>query len=410
MDIIYAGTLPPHQGGTAIMAYQLLDALSRLGHTVRAIAPRVASDGGEDALAGRLSADIAVHRFDMPYLETDPYAGAAQEYRDRQTDQLLARLGALCAQRRPDAILVGRSSFIWGVPTFARALGIPVVLWLHEPAWEAKRRDDTMHDGALLPEMRRADRVVACAKHLKAGFLKTGFGAVDAVVNGVDTSLFQPTARDDALRATLAIARTDQVAIHLSNLKPIKRPLDVVRCAAMLRERCPNLVWLIVGDGDGDRREAMTALARDLGVLDRFRFAGWVDHRQVGRYLNLADLAVLPSRSEAMAQAYLESMACGIPMVASDIPAAREAMRDGVSGMLHRVGDTVDMAEAVAALLADGARRARIGATARRRAETHYRFQFCASRFSDILTSVAHVHDAREPGRIRIDRNHLVLH
>jgi glycosyltransferase involved in cell wall biosynthesis len=92
---------------------------------------------------------------------------------------------------------------------------------------------------------------------------------------------------------------------HASNLKPVKRPPDVVRTAAAACSRDPRLFYLIIGDGL--MRVPMEAEVRAAGLADRFRFVGWRSYREMPAYLVMADLVVMPSASEGLARVYVET-------------------------------------------------------------------------------------------------------
>jgi len=81
----------------------------------------------------------------------------------------------------------------------------------------------------------------------------------------------------------------------------------------------------------------------------------------VSTYINLADIVVMPSEGEGLARVYLETMACGRVLLASDIPAAREAVTDGVTGVLFRKGDVGDLTAKLLWLAARPALRDEIG-------------------------------------------------
>ncbi len=89
---------------------------------------------------------------------------------------------------------------------------------------------------------------------------------------------------------------------HVSNLKPVKRPLDLVRSAVETTRRDARLMYLIIGDGP--LRKRMEEACRQAGVRDRFWFAGWIDYAAMPGYLSVADLVVMPSESEGLARAY----------------------------------------------------------------------------------------------------------
>src|SRR5581483_4211837 len=180
----------------------------------------------------------------------------------------------------------------------------------------------------------------------------------------VDPAHFAPRPRDAALARALGIRDDDLVVAHLSNLKPWKRPLDLVASAALTLPSNPRLLYLVVGDGP--LRAAMEDACRRAALTERFRFVGWVDHEHVPAYLSLADLVVMPSHAEARALVYLETQACGRLLLASDVPAAREVIVDGKTGLLFEQGSLADLAAQTLRAAADPDLRARVGAAARR--------------------------------------------
>jgi glycosyltransferase involved in cell wall biosynthesis len=151
--------------------------------------------------------------------------------------------------------------------------------------------------------------------------------------------------------------------MHVSNLRDIKRPLDLVASAAEALRQDPRLLYVIVGDGT--LRRAMEDECRRRQVAGRFRFTGWVDRARVPAYLNLADLVVMPSEAESRSLVCLEAQACGRLLLASDIPGARELLADGATGLLFRKGDVDDLTAKTLHAAADPGLRAAIGCQAR---------------------------------------------
>src|SRR5262249_40902370 len=140
----------------------------------------------------------------------------------------------------------------------------------------------------------------------------------------------------------LALQENDVVVAHVSNLKWLKRPLDITAAADTALRQNPRLLYLIVGDGPG--RQPLEQACKERGIADRFRFVGWIEYERMPDYINLADIVVLPSEAEAQARVYLETQACARVILASDIPAAREVIVDGETGLLFRLGDADDLA------------------------------------------------------------------
>jgi glycosyltransferase involved in cell wall biosynthesis len=166
----------------------------------------------------------------------------------------------------------------------------------------------------------------------------------------------------------------------------LKRPLDVVAAAAAVLPRDPRLLFLMVGDGSL-RRAAEEACA-EAGIAARFRFVGWVDYERVPAYLSLADIVVLPSAGEAQALVYLEAQAAGRALIATDIPAAREVIAHGETGLLVETGDTEGLAENILVAARDPQLRAELARRGHERVQAHALPRVVA-RYERLFTGVA---------------------
>ena len=191
--------------------------------------------------------------------------------------------------------------------------------------------------------------------------------AVQRIPNAVPK--LAPRRKDEALMRHLSVEPGDVVVLHASNLVEVKRPLDIARVAELVVTSAPELAFVIVGEGR--ERTSLERLCREAGVGDRFRFTGWVEHARMPDYLNLADVVVMTSESEAMPLVYLEAQACGRALVASDIAASREVIVDGQSGLLFRVGDIADLAAKILLPARDAGLRRALEENARRAVRAH---------------------------------------
>lgn len=363
MKIAYVGTLAPHPGGSATLGTTLLAGLARRGHVISAIAPITAAalERG-DPLAG---AAFTVTRYLVPQFECVPYHPASDEFRSLEGRAVAAHLAPLLESARPDVVIAGRETFAWHVPALARRHGVPCVVLSHGGVVWGLLDGTYPRDVArsLLERLADADRVIAVARHLGERLRELGLTRVEIIPNAVDSRAFAPAARDAALMRRLGITDRDVVIAHVSNLKHIKRGLDLVGSAAQALRHDPRLLYLVVGDGPS--RAEMEAECARAGLLDHFRFPGWVPHEEVPRFLNLADIVVMPSQVEALALAYLETQACGRVLIASDIAGAREVVEDGRTGLLYAVGDVAALTQLTLRAAADRELRATIGAQAR---------------------------------------------
>lgn len=134
----------------------------------------------------------------------------------------------------------------------------------------------------------------------------------------------------------------------------------------------PDAHLLLVGEGE--LRKKYEARAVELGVMTRCHFVGKLaDDGLVSAY-RTADAFAFPSTSaaEAFGLVAVEAQACGVPVVASDLPGVRTVIEDGKTGLLVKPGDVASLRTALVALLADPSRRAEMGIAARVRVEQRY--------------------------------------
>ena len=111
--------------------------------------------------------------------------------------------------------------------------------------------------------------------------------------------------------------------------------------------------------GNGPDEPLVRERAQRLGLGDRVRFLGEIEN--VECVVSAADVALFPSESESFGLSALEAMACGVPVVATDIGGLPDTIVHGETGFLHTVGDTAGMAASVGRLLGDDALRRRMG-------------------------------------------------
>lgn len=165
---------------------------------------------------------------------------------------------------------------------------------------------------------------------------------------------------------------------HLSARKGVPELLEALATPA-LRGRDWHLD--LAGGGEVERFRAEAAR---LGLGDRCRFHGWLDHAATWQLLRESDSLVLPSHAEGQAMALLEAMAHGLAIVATRVGAHGEAVTDGREALLIRPGDPAGLAAAIGRLLDEPALRARLGQAARRR----YLERFTIDRYADRLAEL----------------------
>jgi N-acetyl-alpha-D-glucosaminyl L-malate synthase BshA len=214
----------------------------------------------------------------------------------------------------------------------------------------------------------QSDGVTAVSESLRADTYRTlpVRKEIATIPNFLDCDVYRRDA-DPALRARYCPPGCEKLVIHLSNFRPVKRVTAVVEVFARIAKRVPSRL-LLVGDGP-DLPQALD-LARALGISKQVESVGEQD--QIVPLLSISDLFLLPSAQESFGLAALEAMACGVPVVASNVGGLHEVIEDGRTGFLHDPDDLQGMADSGVALLTDPALHARIAAAGRQTVVERY--------------------------------------
>jgi glycosyltransferase involved in cell wall biosynthesis len=259
---------------------------------------------------------------------------------------LLPMLRRLHAQHRFDAI---DAHYVYpdGVAAvwLGRRLGLPVVV-------TARGTDVTLIPGYAVPRrlirgaIRDAAALISVSAALKQGLVALGApdDKVTVLRNGVDTALFRPPADRAALRQALGLHGPTLLSVGLL----IERKRHHLTIEAM--RQLPDVTLLIAGEGP--ERAALEALIVRHGLGERVRLLGARPHAELPALYGAADAMVLASSREGWANVLLESMACGTPVVASNIPGNPEVVRAPAAGLVVAANTPDGIAQAVRALFA----------------------------------------------------------
>jgi N-acetyl-alpha-D-glucosaminyl L-malate synthase BshA len=184
---------------------------------------------------------------------------------------------------------------------------------------------------------------------------------IDVIPNFIDLSLYDR--RASALDRSAFAPGRERILLHVSNFRPVKRVLDVVRILERVVREVPAVLLMV---GEGPERASAQALARRLGVADRVRFLG--RHDRIEEIMLLADVFLLPSELESFGLSALEAMAAGVPVVGSDAGGLPEVVKHAETGFLLPVGDIEGMASRAIEILKDDEHHRSLGQAARGRA------------------------------------------
>jgi N-acetyl-alpha-D-glucosaminyl L-malate synthase BshA len=358
-------TCYPTYGGSGVVATELGIELAAMGHEVHFI-----SYSQPFRLSGR-DDGITYHEVPVssyPLFEFPPY--------DLALASRMAEVAEFCSLDLLHvhyAIPHSVSALLARQMLATRGRRLPFVTTLHGT-------DITLVglDRSYLPITRYAieqsDGVTCISNYLKEETIKH-FGAtreIEVIPNFVNCDVYLPI-KDQAARATARrrLAKPEEaILMHLSNFRPVKRVVDVVRIFAKVASEVPAQLVLI---GDGPDRSAAEWLAHDLGIHSRVHFLGKQD--RVNELLPLADLMLMPSEQESFGLAALEAMACKVPSIATRVGGVPELIDDGVTGLLYPVGDVDAMARGSLSLLRDRNRLEAMREAGRKTAQK----RFCSS-------------------------------
>lgn len=233
-----------------------------------------------------------------------------------------------------------------------RWLGVPVAITLR--GTEVRHAADPVLAPRLARALRRADVVFAVSQSLRQVALKLGTTPQKAHVigNGVDLERYRPLPREQA-RQALGLDADAPVLVSVGGLVERKGFHRVIELLPALRCRHPKLVYLVVGgpSPEGDLSAQLRRQVDEAGLGDAVRFLGALPPERVREPLSAADVFVLATRNEGWANVFLEAMACGLPVVTTDVGGNAEVVCDERLGTVVPFGDAAQLQAAIHAAL-----------------------------------------------------------
>jgi L-malate glycosyltransferase len=172
---------------------------------------------------------------------------------------------------------------------------------------------------------------------------------IERVYNFVDESVYY---RRDVphLKDEYGIRPDEKVLIHISNFRAVKRVQDVIHVFKNVRDKMPAKLLLV---GDGPEFCLATELVRELGLCDDVLFLG--KQENVAELFSISDLKLLLSAKESFGLVLLEAMACGVPVIGSNVGGIPEVIAEGVTGYICELGDIKTISEKAISILSNEA-------------------------------------------------------
>lgn len=353
---IVTETYPPEVNGVAMTLGRMVRGLLARGHRVSLTRPRQHAADVPDA-AGQTVTTL-VRGLPIPGYPGLRFGLPAPRLLRRQW-----------RAERPDVVqVVTEGPLGASAIAVARELNIPVISEFHTNFHAYSRHygmgwcEDLVT--AHLRRLHNRSAITLVPSHqLGIDLMRRGYQRVRVVARGVDTRLFDPARRSQALRAAWGAAAGDLVVAHVGRLAPEKNLPLLNTAFTAIRRHVPDARLLLVGDGPSRRQ------------LEVHRphciFAGMRHGEDLAAHYASADLFLFPSMTETYGNVTLEAMASGLPLVAYRMAAAAELIRHGHNGMLADPGASDQFVRAALDLVTRPGARARIAAEARQSVASH---------------------------------------
>ncbi|MBL7978960.1 MAG: N-acetyl-alpha-D-glucosaminyl L-malate synthase BshA [Bacteroidetes Order II. Incertae sedis bacterium] len=331
-------TCYPTYGGSGVVATELGKALAARGHEIHFIS--YAPPFRLDHFAERVYFH-EVNGFSYPLFEDPSYALTltSKMVNVVQFEQLDILHVHYAIPHATSAVLARQILATYGIQ-------IPVITTLHGTDATIVGQDPSF-EPVVTYSINASDGITVVSEYLREETFQN-FGVrkeITVIPNFVDVNRFKRQNKDHFKKAICP--HGEKLMVHISNFRPVKRASDVVEVFSRLRREGHCLKLLLVGDGPD--RLPTEARARELGVFGDVRFLG--KQEPVEEILSIADVFLMPSGSETFGLAALEAMACGVPVVSSNIGGLPELNIQGETGFLCDLGDIDAMTEAVKTVL-----------------------------------------------------------
>jgi glycosyltransferase involved in cell wall biosynthesis len=350
------------KGGMDLHGRHLLEGLAQRGHDVTVVSTKHPSSREYEEING-----IRFH-----YLNDTTFGSSRKAWKKES----LRAFKDIFRTRKVD-LIVSQSRAGYGVVNFANREAIPFVTIIHGYEtlilWSIMNQVANFKRGYLqlmktvllstyyslfqeFPILRHSSGIIAVSPKVAQVIGLRPFvnkNKIEIIYPGIDLRLFRPSKQQRIRkRLELKLVDTDRVILFLSLISKQKGADIAIKA---LRELCisdRNIKLILVGDGE--YLEGAKRLAKELGILEKVIFAGFIPNEQTSLFYNAVDIFIFPTlRLETFGIVIAEAMACGKPVIASNIGSIPDVIDDGINGILFPPGDYQELASQIKRLLND---------------------------------------------------------
>ena len=201
------------------------------------------------------------------------------------------------------------------------------------------------------------------------------------IPRGVNHSLFKP-GDYQSCRRKLGFTIGENLILFVGRLEILKGIDRMLKGYSLVKDSVPARILILGGDeSNNDYKAYLESLASGLGIGDRVSFSGAVPQEELPAYYSAADITIVPSYYESFCLVLLESLACGTPVITSDIGAARQIINDPRAGAVLEANTPEKIAEKIAEYLKPG--RTKEAVTARKAVAEYDWNRICGCLFNE---------------------------
>jgi len=282
----------------------------------------------------------------------------------------ILRLISLLRKTKPDIVhthgyfssVIGRLS--------AKIAGVPVIINHLHTVFNLSSLRNVIVDKTL---NLFTDRIICVSKKVEESFMAAGYGFKKksiVIYNGIDGRKFMPRISGHQTKSLISVA----------SLYPHKGQTYLLKALKIVSEECPEVSLEIVGDGP--LRKELEDECSSLGISSKVKFLG--ERNDVAFLLSRAGIFILTSLREGFSLSLIEALACGLPVIATNIGGVPEIVKDQENGLLVSSQDSRALAIAIKSLLKDEPRMREMGLKGREIFEKFFTLEIMLKRFDEL--------------------------
>jgi len=190
----------------------------------------------------------------------------------------------------------------------------------------------------------KSDKIITVSRKNKDIIKELGVGSskINVIMNGFNAEDFYPVDKAKC-RKELNMNKHNPILISVGNLEKVKGQKYLIDAIGLLKEKYPNIICYFIGDGS--QRKFMNEQIERLNLKKNIFLLGHMQHKEINKWMNAADLFVLPSISESFGIVQVEALACGKPVIATKNYGSKEIIISEDYGYLCNIADPKDLAK-----------------------------------------------------------------